>query len=183
MDILTFIAELIKAAAWPITVVVVSLLFRAEFRALLSRLKKGKVGAAEFEFEEQVAELAKDIAEVSTAPQPVTLNAETVRLATSNPRGVLVSTWFEVEAALKNLARKHDLLDAQNQRNPSALVRALAKASLIPRSHAPGFTALYRLRNQAAHDEGFNPTEEAVLGYLGIAEELKQVVAQASNAH
>ncbi|MFA6311846.1 MAG: hypothetical protein WCV99_11720 [Sterolibacterium sp.] len=182
MDILTFITELVKAAAWPITAVVVALLFRAEFRALLGRLKKGKVGAAEFEFQEQVAELAKDIAEVSTAPQPVTLSAETIRLATSNPRGVLVSTWFEVEVALKNLAQKHNLLDAQSQRNPSALVRVLARAGLIPMSHAPGFTALYRLRNQAAHDEDFNPTEEAVLGYLEIAEELKQVVAQAGNA-
>ena len=115
MDILTFIAELVKAAAWPITAIVVALLFRSEFRALLARLKKGKVGVAEFEFQEQVAELAKEIAEISTAPQPVALDAETVRLATSNPRGLLVSAWFEIEAALKNLAQKNNLLDAQNQ--------------------------------------------------------------------
>ena len=182
MDILTFITELVKAAAWPITAVVVAILFRTEFRALLGRLKKGKVGAAEFEFQEQVAELAKDIAEVSTANQPVTLDAETIRLAMSNPRGVLVSAWFEIESALKNLAQKHGLLDAQNQRSPSTLVRALAKADLIPMSHAPGFTGLYRLRNQAAHDENFNPTEEAVLGYLEVAEELKRVVTQAGHA-
>lgn len=182
MDRLTFIAELVKAAAWPATTIVVAILFRAEFRALLSRLKKGKVGSTEFEFQEQVAELAKDIAEITPAPQPVALNAETVRLATSNPRGVMVSAWFEIEAALKNLAQQHNLLDAQTQRNPSALVRALAKAGLIPKAHAPGFTALYRLRNQAAHETDFNPNEDAILGYLEIAEELKQVVLQADHA-
>jgi hypothetical protein len=180
MDILTFIAELIKATAWPTTAVVVAVLFRAEFRALLRRLKKGKVGSTEFEFQEQVAELAMDIAEVSTVNQPVSLSADTVRLATSNPRGVMVSAWFEVETALKALALKHNLLDAQNQRNPSALVRALAKAGVIPTAQAPGFTALYRLRNQAAHEDDFNPSEDAILGYLEIAEELKQVVAQSS---
>jgi hypothetical protein len=182
MDTLTFVAELFKAVAWPATAIVIAVLFRTELRALLSRLKKGKVGSAEFEFQEQVAELAKDIAEVSTANQPISLSAETVRIATTNPRGVMVSAWFEVEAALKALAQKHNILDAQNQRNPSALVRAMAKAGILPSAQAPGFTALYRLRNQAAHEEEFNPSEEAVLGYLQIAEELKQVIAQAGNA-
>lgn len=181
MDILTFIAESLKAAAWPATTIVVATLFRAELRTLLSRLKKGKVGAAEFEFQEQVAELAKDIAEISPAAPPISLNAEMVSLSTSNPRAAMVSAWFEIEAALKNLAQKYNLLDAQSQRNPSALVRALAKAGLIPKSHAPGFTALYRLRNQAAHEMDFNPSEDAILGYLKIAEELKQLVLQADH--
>lgn len=182
MDTLTFIAELVKAAAWPVTTIAVAIFFRTEFRALLSRLKKGKVGAAEFEFQEQVAELAKDIAEISPAPQPVALKPETVNLATLNPRAAMLSAWIEIEAALKNLAQKHNLLDTQTQRNPSALVRVLAKANIIPKSHAPGFSALYRLRNQAAHDMEFNPSEEATLGYLEIAEELKQLVLLADHA-
>jgi hypothetical protein len=182
MDILTFIAALVKAVVWPITTIMVAVLFRTEFRALLNRLKKGKVGSAEFEFQDQVEELAKDIAEISPVPQPIELKAETVRLASSNPRGVMVSAWFEVETTLKNLAQKHNLLDDQTRRNPPALVRTLAKAGLIPKSHAPGYTALYRLRNQAAHEADFNPNEDAILGYLRIAEELKQIALREDNA-
>jgi hypothetical protein len=182
MDTLTFLAELIKAAAWPITTVVLAIMFRSEFRALLGRLRKGKVGSAEFEFQEEVAELAKDIAEISPAPQPVTLKPETISLATSNPRAAMLTAWIEIEAALNALAQKNNLLDAQTRRNSSALVRALAKADLIPKSHAPGFMALHRLRNQAAHEIDFNPSEDAILGYLEIAEELKQIVLGAGNA-
>lgn len=181
MDALTFLAELIKAAAWPVTTVVLAVLFRSEFRALLGRLRKGKVGSAEFEFQEQVAELAKDIAEISPAPQPVALKPETISLATSNPRAAMLTAWIEIEAALSTLAQKHNILDAQTRRNSSALVRALAKADLIPKAHAPGFMALRRLRNQAAHEIDFNPSEDAILGYLEIAEELKQLVLDAAN--
>lgn len=182
MDTLTFIAELVKSAAWPATTIAIAILFRAEFRALLNRLKKGKVGAAEFEFQEQVAELKEDFAEISPAPQPVALKTETVSLATLNPRAAMLSAWIEIEAALKNLAQKNNLLETQTQRNPSALVRVLARAGLIPKSHAPGFIALHRLRNQAAHEMDFNPSEDAILGYLEIAEELKQLVLQADHA-
>jgi hypothetical protein len=52
MDTLTLLAELVKATAWPLTTAVVAILFRTELRALLGRLRKGKVGSAEFEFQE-----------------------------------------------------------------------------------------------------------------------------------
>lgn len=182
MDALTFIAELVKAGAWPIAAVVLAIMFRSEFRALLGRLKKGKVGSAEFEFQEEVAELKTDIAELSPAPAPVSLKPELIGLATSNPRGAMLTAWIEIETALMALAQKHNLLDAHTCRYPSALVRALARAKLIPMAYAPGFSALRRLRNQAAHDIDFNPSEEATLGYLEIAEELKQIVLSAENA-
>lgn len=182
MDILTFLAELVKATAWPITTVVVAILFRTEFRALIGRLRKGKVGSTEFEFQEEVKELAQDIAEISPPSGPVALKPEVVSLATLHPRAALLGAWIEIEAALINLAQKHGLLNDQTRRNPLALIRALAKADLIPKSHAPGFNALLRLRNQAAHEIDFNPSEEAVLGYLKIAEELKQLVLEAGNA-
>jgi hypothetical protein len=182
MDALTFLAEITKALAWPVTAVVLAVLFRSELRALLSRLKKGKVGSAEFEFKEEVEELAKDIAEVSPQAKPVALKPETVNLATLNPRAAMLTAWIEIEVALTKLAEKHGLLSPQMRRNPTNLVRNLARAELIPKAYAPGFIALYRLRNQAAHEMDFNPPEDAILGYLEIAEELKQLVVQDENA-
>lgn len=58
MDALTFVAELVKALAWPAAAVALALVFRAQLRALLERLNKGRLGPAEFEFERAVQALA-----------------------------------------------------------------------------------------------------------------------------
>jgi hypothetical protein len=179
MDALTFIVELVKALAWPATTVVFAVLFRRECGALLRRLKKGKVGLAEFEFEEIVKELEKDLAEISPATRSVTVETGLVSLATSNPRAALLSAWIELEAALKDLARRHQLVAEQPNRNVSDLIRDLAKAGLIPKAHVPIFMALRQLRNQAVHDIDFSPSPDAVVGYLEVAEELKQLIRHA----
>ena len=57
MDTLTFIVEVLKATTWPLASVAIALIFREQLRDLLLRLRKGKVGPAEFEFEERVASL------------------------------------------------------------------------------------------------------------------------------
>ncbi len=177
MDAPTFIVELVKATAWPATIVAVAILFRTEFRALLNRLRKGKLGPAEFEFEKAVRELEQDAAQILPRPQPVPVEPARVSLATSDPRAALISEWLEVERAISNLAQKHGLPTDQIGRRPLALLRELAKAGLVPQTHVPLFFELNRLRNQAVRERDFNPAPEAVLGYLQIAQELKELLA------
>lgn len=179
MDTLTFLAEVVKATAWPATTVVVTILFRKELRGILLRLRKGNVGSAEFEFQEAVTVLAENLAELSPAPRPVALDPEIVNFAEIDPRGALLRAWFEVEATLIDLSQRHGLLNDQARRNPMALLRSLVNAELIPRDQFPIFIVLRRLCNQAAHEIDFKPPEDAVLGYLEIAEELKQLVREA----
>jgi thymidylate kinase len=182
MDPLTFIAELTKAAAWPVAMIVLAVMFRAELRRLLSRIKKGKVGSAEFEFESEVEKLAEEIAAMAPESEGITLAPATVQFARTSPRDALLDAWIEIETALRSLAERHELLTIQTRHNSTALIRALAKAELLPRAYVPGFMALRRLRNTAAHELDFTPSEEALLGYLEIAEELKQVVLGALSA-
>ncbi|MBI1173836.1 MAG: hypothetical protein GC139_01055 [Sideroxydans sp.] len=182
MDALTFIAELTKAAAWPLATIALAVMFRGELRRLISRIKKGKVGSAEFEFENEVEKLAEQIATKVPESEAVSLAPATVQSATANPREALLNAWIDIEAALRSLAEKHGLLTTQTKYNSTALIRALAKAELLPRAYVPGFMALRRLRNTAAHEVDFSPSEEAILGYLEIAEELKQLVLGAINA-
>lgn len=68
MDLLTFIAELFKAIAWPIVTLVVALLFRQQIIALLARLRKGKLGSTEFEFEQEVKALREQVPELPKPP-------------------------------------------------------------------------------------------------------------------
>jgi hypothetical protein len=53
MDTLTFIAEVTRVVAWPSAAVTTALIFREQLRALLSRIRNGKVEPAEFEFEQE----------------------------------------------------------------------------------------------------------------------------------
>jgi len=87
MDVLTFIAEVIKAGAWPAAAITIALIFRQQLRDLLSRIRKGKVGPAEFEFEQEVQELSAS----ATAPQqPPQIGTPTVTLATTSPRAAIL---------------------------------------------------------------------------------------------
>jgi len=183
MDALTFIAELTKAAAWPVATIILVVMFRGELRRLLSRIKKGKVGSAEFEFENDVDKLVEQIATKAPVGEAVSLAPATLQLATASPREALLNAWIEIEVALRSLAEKHDLLTAQTKCNTTALIRTLAKAELLPQAYVPGFIALRRLRNTAAHEVDFSPSEEAILSYLEIAEELKQIVWGTLGAH
>ncbi len=179
MDVLTFTVELLKATAWPATTIVLAIVFRTELRALLSRLRKGKLGSAEFEFAETVKELEQTIGEISPPPKVPAVETQLVSLAASNPRVALLTAWMEIEVNLKLLAQKHGIATGQATRNISSLIRSLAKAKLIPDSLVPIFLVIRDLRNQAAHEIDFNPPPDAVLGYLQIVEELKQVLLDA----
>lgn len=172
-------AQIAAATAWPIVTLVVALLYRTDIRSLLGRFKKGKIGDAEFEFHEAVKELANDMAEVLPAAGVVALKPDAVSLVTKNPQAALLNAWTDIRSALTDLARKHDLLNEQTSRSYSALVRALADVGLIPRSYALGFLALLQLYNQSARQIDFKPSEEAVLGYLKVAEKLKQLLLEA----
>ena len=171
MDVLTFIAELFKASAWPVAVVTVALVFRKQFRGLLGRLKKGKVGPAEFEFENAVLELQQEAAELKL-PAASQSAVPSLSQATLEPRAVILQSWLEVEAAVESLARKHGLFNALATPSSSHLVRALKRAGVLKPEYVGVFSELRLLRNQAAHERDFNPSPESVQAFARLAKEL-----------
>jgi hypothetical protein len=178
MDWLTFIVELFKAAAWPIAAVVIALLFRAQLKALLSRLRKGKVGPAEFEFEESVKVLEDEAAQL---PQPSSgMGTPSVQLVTSNPRAAILEAWLGVESAAQNLARARGYNSPSSSRNPLAAIRNLEKAKVLDSQQMGLFNELRSLRNQAAHDVDFSPSADSVLSYAQLAKGLEESIQRAA---
>ncbi len=104
MDWLTFIAEITKALGWPVAAVVIALLFRDQLKALLVRVRKGKLGPAEFEFEESVKTLKSEAAQITQGP-PEVLSKDTVALLATNPRGAIITSWLELEEAMRTLLK------------------------------------------------------------------------------
>lgn len=176
MDGLSFTVEIVKAAAWPAVALVVTLLFRPEVRALLGRTRRGKVGPAEFEFEETVRAVASDARGLNlppqVPPQAVASGAE--------PRAVILQAWVEVEDALTHLAYARAPNAQALPGSTYAALRQLAHSGVLGPEYIALLNDLRTLRNQAVHELEFKPSAESVLAYVKLANELKGVLRQAA---
>jgi hypothetical protein len=95
MDLLTFTIEITKATAWPNAATVVAFMFRTELRVLLGKMKKGRVGPAEFEFEQTVAVLRGELARSDGLPTSE-IEESQLLLAKTEPRTAILNAWLEV---------------------------------------------------------------------------------------
>lgn len=182
MDWLTFIAEIAKSLAWPSAVIVVALVFRGELRSLLGRVKKGKVGPAEFEFEEGIRELKLEVSkDLPSLPMPLPQDASEHR-AIAEPRAVVLNAWLQVEQSMNALAQKHAQYNALAGPGSTYAANNLAKLGILEPWALNIYRDLRRLRNQATHDAGFSPSPESVLGYVQTAAELRAELERITNA-
>ena len=173
MDLLTFIAEIIKAAAWPLAAVILALIFRKQVQDLLTRVKKGKVGPAEFEFEQGVRALQAEAPGVLPTESKVPVESAEVLRAETEPRSAVLEAWLGVESALRALAESKGMHVALAHQELTQVAHTLESSGVLK----PRFVSLYRdlrhLRNQAAHEINFTPSAESVLNYVALARRLE----------
>jgi hypothetical protein len=179
MDLLTFIAEIVKASAWPVATFAIAILFRKQFRDLLARIRKGKVGSAEFEFEQEVRGLSEEAPEALLPPTPVA--PPTLSLATTNPRAAILEAWLKLESAAHRLAYNNHLPSPSAPRSLTSILRSLEKSGLLQFEDVALFNDLRVLRNQATHDADFSPSPESVIQYVQLAQALKERMDRASS--
>lgn len=123
MDALTFIAEVVKALAWPASVVALVFMMRKPVGELIPLLRKLKYKEIEMEFSREIAELK---AEALPAPQQPahpaasstgerlaaaglpgrlsTKREELIRMTDFSTRVAVMEAWLEVEAAAIEVA-------------------------------------------------------------------------------
>ena len=177
LDWLAFISNIVAAISWPVAILAILYMFRMQMRELLSRIKSGKFGSAEFAFESAVIDLvveepiAEEIPPTTAPPSPS---------AASNPRDAILEAWIRVSSAATELANRHGLIDSSKRTGPSATARALRLAKIIEVQDARSFLKLRDLRNTAAHSSDFDPSPNSVSDYIKIASHLEYVFKTAS---
>jgi hypothetical protein len=165
MDILTFIVEFTKAIAWPATAGAIAFGNKVQIRELVSRMRKGKLGPAEFEFEQGVKELdEKNHNEINTPTR-----------SESNPRDKVIDEWSSVEKALRQRAVAENLPNATTK-NPQQLIRQLVETEKLNPVVTEMFQELESLRNTAAHARTFQPEPEAIRIYISMTTKLKDLI-------
>lgn len=174
MDWLTFIAEIVKGVAWPTIALFALLVFRRELAALLGRLKKGKIGGAEFEFEDAVEELR-------AAAAPENSRVEVVPISLQNPRATILEAWLKVEDAARKLASAQGIPPSMASVRPPALIKAIEEKGGLTTEQIELFRELRRLRNESAHSGDFSPSAESVVNYVSLAHGLAAAIEHLAN--
>jgi len=178
MDPLTFIAEMVKAFAWPTTTLIVVIVFRREIKTLLSLLKKVKAGPAEAEFGREVRELARETEDQLLPTNAVSPSSpdrqKLLQLAEINPRSAVIEAWNTVEFAARRVVEALEpSATVRELQSSSALLRSLNRHEVLNRDEVTLFNELRALRNQAVHVPEFSPAYDAVLNYINLALRLK----------
>src|SRR5215204_1277124 len=109
MTWMTFIATLIQALAWPVTVLTIFFLLRRHITGLLPRVRQLKYKDVEISFDERVRELAAEASETLPKPTaPAKLPdgeiSQLDALARLSPRAAVLEAWIPVERAALELA-------------------------------------------------------------------------------
>ena len=184
MDILTFAAEVIKAVAWPASLLVLAFLLRKPLRELIPLLRRLRYKEVEIEFSREIAVLkAKSLSEqpselpnagVAASPGlPKGLESkrlELLRMVPFSTRVAVMEAWLEVEMAANEVASSFwSQPPSQILRSDPTLGEYLFKCRVINRDDLETFKRLRHLRNSAAHAQEIHLSEADAMSYVEVA--------------
>jgi hypothetical protein len=185
MDPLTFVVELVKALAWPVTALIILFVLRRPIEKLLPLVQRVKYGGIELDFGLQVQELAVKL----SRELPASLEAGEAsrrtrehlnRLSEYSPRAVVLEGWLLLEEAAIEASKSRDLkLSSRELRSPILLGHALERAGIFDEDMLEIFHRLRNLRNAAAHASEYSFSPESAREYAALAIRLADFIRSA----
>jgi len=184
MDWLSFIAAMVAALAWPLTVLGIFAVLRRPLLDLMPLLARLKYKDLELDFGRRLAEASAEAAALPAPRSRPALPADDdalIALAGTAPRAAILEAWLRVEAAALAAARRRGTPEpVSSLRAPTRLIEALEELRVIDARQAAVFHELRSLRNSAAHALGFEPTPEAARDYVRLAARLAQSLEESA---
>jgi predicted transcriptional regulator len=150
---MTFIAEMTKALAWPVAIIVLGLIFRTRITGLLEgiKLKRVKKGDWEADFEAMAREVR---AELPSPGAPATASKtskhvpqEVERLIERAPVAAISLAWNTLEERIAEVAARAGI----KQKLLAEILRALEEKGMIQPSVRDAILGLRNMRNLAVH--------------------------------
>ena len=184
MDNMTFVAEMTRALAWPVTILLALLLLRRPLADLIPLLQRLRYKDLELDFGKRVQELAQEVKKELPGAKDVTAARARakpmVELAKNSPRAAVLEAWLQVEEAASEAAKRHGLkLTDRERRSPGTLEESLVEAKILDKNKQGIFGRLRRLRNAAAHAADFDLDTDSAIIYAASAERLAEYLAKA----
>lgn len=175
MDWLTFAAEVIKALAWPLTVLIIFLVLRKPLSNLLPLLQRLRYKELEIDFGKRIQELAvevkKELPDTPEAESRALQRKEQLEdLAQVSPRAAILEAWLELEQVAVEATKRHGLnLTSRERKTPILLERALQENEVLDESKRTIFGRLRNLRNAAVHASDFSFDPDSAIEYADSA--------------
>jgi hypothetical protein len=170
MDWKTFIAEVVKAIAWPASLVFIFLLMKDNIRKLISSVRRLKHGDTELAFEETLSEAKSEAEEAGLRPAQIPNDPELLELAETHPSLAVIEAWQRIESMLAKFLPPED-------KNRVRLVPLIVPRRLREQGHITSnlyflIRRLRELRNRAVHISAAMAepiTNKSAYEYLEIA--------------
>lgn len=176
MDSFTFIAELVKAVAWPGTAIVLALLLRRPILNLLEGIKltKLKRGDWEAEFAATTQELRREMPAASKAlwGESNELVAELEPMMRSSPTEAVLAAWNRVESTVHQLGDQHGVRPAGFMPTLNELVQK----QVIPEATKDSLLGLRQLRQLAVHGPKGELSEARAHEFLVMADAIHSIL-------
>jgi hypothetical protein len=171
MDSMTFVAELVKALAWPSTFLITLLAIRRPLLGLLPQLTKLKYDKFEFQFAKEIKEVERQI-QTSLPLTPEKLSLEITRqklvsLAMSSPGAAVVEAARHLETQLIETASQHKLeLTPAVRTMPKVVAALLYKEGFLTEAQHDLVGRLRDLRNEVTHSPSQIVDIERAVSYV-----------------
>lgn len=178
MSFLEFFAEIVKAVAWPTTVIFLAYLYRAPLLKLLPRIQRFKHKDTEIEFGREVAELQKKSSPLLQAPRRSDEirrffeleRAKITELIDIEPRSAIMKAFRLLESsAAQAVAKFFPDLDTKEIIGPTKFGHLLKNKEIFSEADFDFFMQIRKLRNKAAHMDDFQLSADVATRYCDIA--------------
>jgi hypothetical protein len=164
--------------AWPLVMLIAMLVFRAELKSVLTRVRKGKILGNELELDENLDNLERGIAGVVEAV-PVLADPEAgaarvsdasdsdiMARARGDARLALILAAGAIEKELREILAVTGLHQGRFNMPSRAMLRTLEERGMIPPSLSETIDSFWGVRNQIVHAHGMGASEPEVLRAL-----------------
>jgi hypothetical protein len=187
MSFLQFVASLVSSLAWPVAVLVIVLIFRAQIRHLASRpLRRFRAGPVEMEFDRLLSEVEVAVERPAVSAlggegrsNPVIEELEP--LVTASPVAAVMDAHAAVERELRDLVLKA-VPDADVSRMAiGQLLRLALEHGVITPETAKAVEGITVMRNLTAHGRANEVTGERARDYLALVDAVLYALRQKPN--
>ncbi|WP_415896262.1 DUF4145 domain-containing protein [Neptuniibacter sp. QD57_21] len=167
-----YFVEIIKAIAWPASIVWLGYIFRSEVRQLLGRISSFKYKDMEASFDKELAKAENEAKEIKVSNDKKSTDElsqieQLLRIAEVSPRAAIVEAWTLIEMAASNKGLKSGV--AIPRTSPKMIVDYLQLSGELSKNSLEVIEQLRKLRNQAVHMPDFAITQNEAERYLELA--------------
>ena len=166
-----FVADVVKAIAWPIVVLFVVLLLRGQLDRVIGTTDKVSYGGFEISFSQTVGQIKK---EIDQSIPPVEKDPSKIKFlnitASLSPSAAVMEAWKEVEVAtIKLILKRNPNLVLDSDTPYKHLEILLAEYDIADVRQIKIFHDLRVLRNKVVHVSQYDITSEQAIEYVGLA--------------